>query len=279
MIELGNYNTLTVLRATSVGLFLGDGEGTEILLPTKYVPESYSLDDDLEVFCYLDHLERPVATTINPAIKRDQFAFLRVAQVTQYGAFLDWGLEKHLLVPFAQQKEKMEEGMWYVIFCTMDPKSQRLIGSSKLNKFLSKEVAPELSVQEKVNIIVSRKTDLGWELIVNQEYKGLVFHNEVFLDVAVGDAMFGYVKNIRPDNKIDISLQPIGVEMLEPAAENILKALETADGFLALNDKSSPEDIKSILQISKKTFKKGVGILYKQRKIDILENGISLIKK
>ena len=275
MIELGNYNELEILRDTSVGLFLGSEGGTEILLPNKYVPKDYEIGDKLNVFCYLDHSERPVSTTLDPYIKRNKFSLLQVAEVNQFGAFLDWGLEKHLLVPFREQRDKMKEGQWYVVFCYLDEESFRLVASNKLDKFLDNE---ELTIKngDKVELVVTRLTDLGWEVIINDKHKGLVYGNEVFQKIAVGDNRPGYIKNIRPDNKIDVSLQPLGLESLEPTAEKILKRIKENNGFLPLHDKSDPIEISSELQMSKKSFKKGIGVLYKARKIEIKPDGVYL---
>ncbi len=273
MIELGNYNTLEIVRNTSVGLFLQSSTGVEILLPNKYVPATYEIGDKLSVFCYLDHEERPVATSLKPFVKRNAFGFLKVVEVNKIGAFLDWGLEKHLLVPFREQRDKMKEGQWYVVHCYMDELSFRLVGSNKLDKFLN---AKELMVKEgqEVDLLVTRLTDLGWEVIINNIHKGLVFSNEIFKKMAVGLAMKGYVKHIRPDKKIDVSLQPMGTEVLEPTAEKIYEVLVAHGGFLPLHDKSDPKDIVRELEMSKKTFKKGIGTLYKARKIEIKGDGI-----
>ncbi len=273
MIELGNYNELEVLRDTSVGLFLGSKTGTEILLPNKYVPKAIEIGDQLVVFCYLDHEERPIATTLKPTVIRNKFGFLQVAEVNKIGAFMDWGLEKHLLVPFSEQRDKMKEGQWYVVHCYMDDISFRLVASNKIDKFLNNENL-KVREREEVDLLFTRLTDLGWEAIINDVHKGLVYSNEIFKRVAVGDRTKGYVKNIRPDNKLDISLQAIGEKVLEPAANAIYERLKSHGGFLPLHDKSDPLQIKQELQMSKKTFKKGIGTLYKARKIEIKEDGI-----
>ncbi|MBD1261772.1 GntR family transcriptional regulator [Maribacter polysiphoniae] len=273
MIALGTYNTLEILRDTSVGLFLGDGEGNDILLPNKYVPEDYEIGQSLTVFCYLDHSERPVATNLEPDIVVNEFQLLKVVEVNEFGAFMDWGLEKHLLVPFREQRNKMVEGHWYVVHCYLDQQSNRLVGSNKIDKFLSNET---LSVSEGdvVELVVSRKTDLGYEVIINNQHKGLVYLNEIFKTLAIGDNTKGVIKRIRPDNKIDVSLQPLGENILEPAANKIYEQLKAHGGFLGLHDKSDPELIKEELQMSKKVFKKGIGTLYKARKIEIKDDGI-----
>jgi len=277
MIALGTYNTLEILRDTSVGLFLGDGEGNDILLPNKYVPETYELGDSLTVFCYLDHSERPVATNLEPEILVNEFQLLKVVEVNEFGAFLDWGLEKHLLVPFREQRNKMLEGQWYVVFCYLDPQSNRLVASNKIDKFLNNDT---LSVQEGdiVELVVSRQTDLGYEVIINNSHKGLVYANEIFKKISVGANTKGVIKKIRPDNKVDVSLQPLGENILEPAANKIYEQLLAHGGFLGLHDKSDPELIKAELQMSKKTFKKGIGTLYKARKIEIKGDGIYAIE-
>lgn len=276
MIELGKYNTLDILRETSVGLFLGDQEGNDILLPNKYVPETYEIGDELSVFCYLDHSERPVATNLEPEIFVDEFQLLKVVEVNEFGAFLDWGLEKHLLVPFREQRSRMKEGHWYVVHCYLDEQSNRLVASNKIDKFLNND-ALTVKVGDVVELVVTRLTDLGYEVIINNQHKGLVYSNEIFKKIAIGDNTKGVIKHIRPDNKIDISLQPLGENILEPAANKIYEQLMAHGGFLGLHDKSDPELIKQELQMSKKTFKKGIGTLYKARKIEIKSDGIHSI--
>jgi predicted RNA-binding protein (virulence factor B family) len=240
------------------------------------VPKSAEIGDMLNVFCYLDHEERPIATTLTPHVIRHKFGFLQVAEVNKFGAFMDWGLEKHLLVPFSEQREKMKEGQWYVVRCYLDDISFRLVASNKLDKFLDNE---EITVREReeVDLIFTRLTDLGWEVIINHLHKGLVYRNEIFKHVAVGDSTKGFIKNIRPDNKIDVSLQPMGEKILEPAAHKIYERLMAHNGFLPLHDKSDPQQIKKELQMSKKTFKKGIGTLYKERKIEIRKDGIQAV--
>lgn len=277
MIRIGDYNTLNVVRSTSVGIFLDDGEGTEILLPNKYVPENIKINQSLKVFCYLDHEERPVATTLTPKVIRDQFAHLEVAEVNKIGAFLNWGLEKQLLVPFKEQASKLEVGKRYIVHCYLDEQSFRLVASTKINKFLNKK-AIEFNINDAVNLLFSRKTDLGWEVIIENSFKGLLFFSDVFEDLVIGDRCLGYIKSIREDGKIDVSLAPLGIKSLDTATNRILKELEANNGTLLLHDKSSPEEIKQVLQISKKAFKKGVGVLYKQRKIILTPQGIQLKK-
>lgn len=277
MIRIGDYNTLNVARSTSVGVFLDDGEGTEILLPNKYVPKDIQLNQPLDVFCYLDHEERPVATTLKPLVKRDEYAFLEVAQVNAIGAFLDWGLEKQLLVPFKEQVKRLVKGKSYIIHCFLDERSFRLVASTKIEKFFKKEAA-DYKENDEVELLISRKTDLGWSVIIDHKYKGLLFFSDIFTTIAVGDTMPGFVKKVREDGKIDISLEPIGIKILDAAASRILAELQKKGGFLPLHDKSAPDEIKAMLRMSKKSFKKGIGVLYKQRKIELLSNGIQIRK-
>ncbi len=284
MIEIGKYNTLTILRDTKVGLFLGnpteDPEGiNDILLPNKYVPKEFEIGEELIVFVYLDHEERPVATTLEPYILLNEFALLRVNYTNQIGAFMDWGMEKDILVPFKEQARPMEKGKRYLVYLYMDDKTKRLVASSKTNQFLKNE---NLTVEkfEEVDLIVSHITEIGINVIINEQHKGLLYENEVYDDsIRTGDRMIGYIKNIRQDNKIDVSLQKQGYENVEPNAEKILNELRGNRGFLRLNDNSNPVDIKTVLKMSKKTFKKAVGSLYKDKLIEMKEDGIYLIKE
>lgn len=278
MINIGKYNTLTILRDTKVGLFLGNGnEAEDILLPNKYVPDVFEIGEELTVFVYLDHEERPVATTLEPYILLNEFALLRVNYVNQIGAFMDWGMEKDILVPFKEQARPMEKGKRYLVYLYMDDKTNRLVASSKTNQFLNND---NLTIEkfEEVDLIVSHITEIGINVIINEQHKGLLYKDEVYDDaIRTGDRMRGYIKNIRPDNKIDVSLQKQGYENVEPNAEKILEELRASRGFLRLNDNSHPEDIKTVLKMSKKTFKKAIGALYKEHLIEIKDDGIYLI--
>ncbi|MBQ0116823.1 MAG: GntR family transcriptional regulator [Flavobacterium sp.] len=275
MIEIGKYNTLTIARSTNVGLFLTDGT-SDVLLPTKYVPTNFEIDAEIEVFVYLDHEERPVATTLHPYIYLNEFALLKVNYTNSFGAFMDWGLEKDLFVPFKEQARPMETGKRYLIFMHLDDKTNRLVGSSRTNKFLQND---NLTVQvgDEVDLIVSHITEVGINVIINELHKGLLYTNEVYEDLRTGDRVIGYIKFIRPDGKIDVSRNPIGVEVIEPSAEKIMAELKSNNGFLGLNDASHPEEIKTVLKMSKKVFKKAVGSLYKQKLIRIEEDGIYLV--
>ncbi len=282
MIEIGKYNTLTILRDTKVGLFLGnpkeDPDGiNDILLPNKYVPNKFEIGEELIVFVYLDHEERPVSTTLVPYIFLNEFALLRVNYVNQVGAFMDWGMEKDILVPFKEQARPMEKGKRYLVYLYMDEKTNRLVASSKTNQFLDNENIT-VSKNEEVDLIISHITDIGINVIINQIHKGLIYKDEVYDDsIRTGDKLKGYIKTIRPDGKIDVSLQIQGFENIEPNSEIILNELRASRGFLRLNDNSNPEDIKTVLKMSKKTFKKAIGMLYREKLIDIKDDGIYLI--
>jgi predicted RNA-binding protein (virulence factor B family) len=276
LIEIGKHSDLGIARETSVGLFLVDEEGEDVLLPNKYCPEDYEIGDTLRVFVYLDHEERKIATNLEPKILMNEFALLQVVDVSEIGAFLDWGLEKHLLVPFSEQRQKMALGRWYVVRLCFDEKTERLYASNKLNRFLNNE---QLTIKqnEKVDLLVYRETELGYGVIINNLHKGLIYSNEVFEPLDIGSKNVGYIKKIRPENKLDVSLKPVGFENYSDANCNtVLRILENNNGQLSLNDKSSPEEIYALLKMSKKAFKKAIGVLYKQRAIELTDKGIKL---
>lgn len=278
MIPIGQHQQLTILRHTTVGLYLGDEEGDEdVLLPNKYCPEDFELGDQLNVFVYRDYEERKIATNLMPKILLHQFALLRVTSVSNIGAFLDWGLEKELLVPFREQRQKMVEGRWYIVYLDLDEKTDRLYATNKIEKRLKNDV---LTVREgeQVDLIVMKKTDLGFSVIVNQQHEGLIFDNDIFTKLNIGDKIKGYVKVIRDDNKMDISLHPMGFENFnDPNCEMILKKLKAQKGFLPITDKSTPEEIYKQFGISKKAYKKAIGTLYKQRQVTLEPEGIKLV--
>jgi predicted RNA-binding protein (virulence factor B family) len=274
--KIGQFNTLKIDRDTQVGLFLTNGK-EDVLLPNKYVPKVFEIGEEITVFVYLDHEERPVATTLVPYIFLNEFALLRVNYINQIGAFMDWGMEKDILVPFKEQARPMEKGKRYLVYLYMDEKTNRLVASSKTNQFLDNE---NITIEkgEEVDLIISHITDIGINVIINQKLKGLVYKDEVYDDsIRTGDKMKGYIKTIRPDGKIDVSLHKQGFENIEPNSEIILNELRASRGFLRLNDNSNPEDIKTVLKMSKKTFKKAIGHLYKEKLIEIKDDGIYLI--
>ena len=276
MIEIGKYNKLKILRRTPFGIYLGDDTGEDVLLPAKYCPENFKMDEILKVFVYLDHNEMKIATNIKPKIVLHEFALLQVKDVSDVGAFMDWGLEKDLFVPFREQRQRMEEGRWYIVFLDIDKSTDRLYASNQVAKILQNDEV-SLSDGDKVDLVVLKETDLGFNVIVNHKHRGLIYNNEIFTKLNIGDKLKGYVKQLREDQKIDISLQPIGYEKSNDInSELIIKTLNDNEGFLGITDKSSPEEINAQLGISKKAFKKSVGALYKQRKITIESDGIYL---
>lgn len=279
MIRIGEMNALTVVRDTSAGMFLGDPiSGDVVLLPGKFIPDGLNLDDILEVFIYKDSEDRLVATTQTPLIKLDSFACLEVKAVNNIGAFMDWGLDKDLLVPFKEQKVKMNVGEKHVVFLYIDVKTERLAASSKLSKYYFSAM-PNFHINEEVGVLIVADTKLGYEVVVNNGYRGLIYHNEIFQDIHIGDTLVGYVKKVRGNNEIDISLQKNGFENVLSLHDIILKKLEENKGFLPLSDVSTPEEILKKLHMSKKTFKKTIGMLYKQRLIRIAPEGIYIADK
>lgn len=276
MIEIGKYNTLEILRETTVGLFLGDDDGEDVLLPNKYVPDDFNIGDKIKVFVYLDYDERKVATNLIPHIYLNEFALLQVAMVDHIGAFMQWGLEKHLLVPFREQRQKLEQDRWYIIYLDIDEKTDRLYGSNKIEKRLDNS---NLSVRvgDQVEMLVFKETEIGYSVIVNNTHKGLVYKNEVFKELKIGDKMPAYVKRIREENKLDISMQAIGYHNFNSKnSEAVFNVIEKMGGYITVTDKSSPEEIYAHFGISKKAFKKAVGDLYKNRKVKLEKEGIRL---
>ncbi|MCB0551171.1 MAG: GntR family transcriptional regulator [Phaeodactylibacter sp.] len=276
MIEIGKYNTLKAARRIAHGMVLQDAEGDDVLLPKKFVPENLAPGDDIEVFVYTDSEDWPVATTQRPKAILGEFAYLQVKEVVVFGAFLDWGLDKDLLAPFAEQSKKMERGKGYLVYLLLDEQTDRLIASSKLNKFLETENI-ELEEGQEVDLLIGTPADLGFTAIINHRYRGLLYKSDLYRPVQPGDRCKGYIKTIRPDKKIDLTLQKPGYAQVEPNAENILQLLRKHEGFLDLHDKSDPEEITARLHMSKKAFKKAIGALYKQRLIRIEEDGVHLV--
>lgn len=275
MIYNGTYNKLKALRSTSVGFYLGDSDGNDVLLPNKYVPKELKVEDEIEVFIYQDSEDRIIATTLKPFIEKDQFASLRVKDVNRVGAFVDMGLEKDLLIPFKEQRVDMEVGYWYVVYMYLDLESGRLAGSTKLNQFFENDDI-DLIEGDEVDILVSEQTDIGFKVIIDNLYAGLLYKSEVFQEVKQGTRTKAFVKKVREDQKIDVSLQQQGYANIEPNAYKILEVLKEKGGFLPLHDKSNPDDVKRLLEMSKKTFKKAVGGLYREKLIIIKEEGIFL---
>ncbi len=280
MIRLGKHNIMEVVREVDFGMYLDAGEVGEVLIPGKYIPEGTQIGDKLRVFLHLDSEERLVATTEEPKVEVNEFAYLQVKWVNEYGAFLDWGLTKDLFCPFKEQKTKMVQGKSYIIFCYIDPVTYRIVASAKVDKFLSDDMPPYHSGEE-VDILIQQKSDLGMKAIVDGQYRGLIFDNEIFQPLHTGDRLKAYVKQVRPDGKIDLKLQRyFGKKRITTFSDQLLIYLKTCpDGFCPLHDKSEAEEIYSTFGVSKKTFKRGVGDLYKHQFITLHPDGIRLTPK
>lgn len=276
-IELGKFNTLEVVKQVDFGMYLDGGEEGEILLPTRYVPESCEIGDMLNVFLYLDNEERLIATTLTPLVQVDEFACLEVAWVNQFGAFLNWGLMKDLFVPFSEQKMKMLVGNKYIVHAHLDDESYRIVASAKVDRYLSKEIA-DFQPDQEVNILIWQKTDLGFKAIVENQYSGLLYDGEIFQSLRTGMVLKAYVKQVREDGKIDLVLQKPGFEKIDDFARTLLQYIKDHDGYIPLNDKSPADYIYDTFEVSKKTFKKAVGDLYRKRLIVLQENGITLAR-
>lgn len=276
-IELGKFNQLEVVKQVDFGMYLDGGEEGEILLPTRYVPEDCKLGDWLNVFLYLDNEERLIATTLTPLVQVGEFAYLEVSWVNQFGAFLNWGLMKDLFVPFSEQKMKMQVGNKYVIHAHIDDESFRIVASAKVDRYLSKEKAA-YQPGEEVNILIWQKTDLGFKAIIENMYSGLLYDSEIFQTLHTGDVLKAYVKQVREDGKIDLILQKPGFEKIDDFSKTLHRYITEHGGWIGLTDKSPAEEIYDTFGVSKKTFKKAVGDLYKKRLILLHEDGIELVR-
>lgn len=275
MNKLGTFQALEVMRLVDFGAYLDGQELGDILLPKRYMPEGCKPGDFLEVFIYLDSEDRIIATTEEPLATAGDFALLKVVSVNQVGAFLDWGLPKDLLVPFSEQKSKMEEGHWYIVYVYVDDESRRMVATTKLDKYLD-NVPPEYHAGQEVQLMIHSKTDIGYKAIVNNMHWGMLYQNEVFRPLKSGEQLPGYIKQVREDEKLDVSLQKPGIESAMDLSDRILSMLKEQGGFLAVTDKSSPETIYSFFGESKKNYKKAVGMLYKKRIITMESDGIRL---
>ncbi|HEX2936635.1 MAG TPA: S1-like domain-containing RNA-binding protein [Bacteroidales bacterium] len=274
---IGKYNTLKIVKELDFGVYLDGAELGEILLPRRYVPLNFRPGDEVEVFLYFDSDDRIIATTEKPRATVGEFALMRVKSVDKFGAFMDWGLMKDLLVPFREQKVNMVEGRSYIVHVFIDKRSNRIAGSAKLEQFLDR-IPPEYEPGQQVELLIWQATDMGYKAIVNHFHQGMLYANEVFQKLNVGQTITGYVKKIREDQKIDLSLYPIGYAKVGEQTDPILAYLEKEGGFAPLTDKTPPDEIYSLFGVSKKTFKRAIGALYKDGKILIQENGISLVK-
>ena len=276
MIEHGQYNELVVKSKSKIGLYLGDG-GEDVLLPIRYAPENISVGDRLDVFVYLDNENRPIATTMKPLALVGEFAFLTVKEMNEFGAFLDWGIDKDLFVPYSEQRIEMKRGNQYLVFVFIDERSGRIAATSKWKQHINEDNS-DLKEGDEVELIIADKTDLGYKAIINQKHEGLLYQNEIFEPLQSGEIKRGYIKLVREDGKIDLSLQQQGYEHIEDLKSVLLHQLKKSGGVLALGDKSSPDEIYSKLKISKKAFKKTIGGLFKERLITINDHEIVLLK-
>jgi len=275
MIEIGKKNTLRAIRNTPQGIYLVDKNNNEVLLPNKYVPKTLQAEELLEVFVYKDSEDRLIATTLVPLIEANSLAKLLVNEVNSFGAFLDMGIDKDLLVPIKEQLNPMKEGKSYWVYCYLDEVTQRLVGSSKIKRFLTNG-KHNLVVGQEVDCLIFDDTPLGYLAVINNKQYGLIYHNEVYSNLRIGDTTQAFVKKIKDTGEIDLSLQKIGFTHVNDQTDVILNHLKKNGGFLNLNDDSAPEEIQARLKISKKVFKKAIGILYREKKITIEEQGIRL---
>lgn len=275
-LKIGEYNHLRIIKEVPFGLYL-DGYEDEILLPLQYVPENYQIDDFIDVFIYRDSEDRIIATTLKPKATIDQFAYLEVKSVTPLGVFMEWGLAKDLFVPFSQQFQKMSVGRSYFVYIYLDSQTDRIVASARIEKFLPITDGSEFTIGDKIAAIPFEHTDLGIKCLVNNCKIGMLFKNQVFTNLTFGESTNVYINNIRPDGKLDLRLEPVGMVRIDGQAERILTAIKASNGILKLHDKSPAEEIYFELGMSKKDFKKGVGALYKSKLIALHSDCISLL--
>jgi predicted RNA-binding protein (virulence factor B family) len=276
MVEIGKLNRLTVVKEVDFGLYLDGGSQGEILLPVRYLPKDCNVGDEIEVFIYRDSEDRIIATTEKPYVMVGEFACLKVVSVSHTGAFLDWGLPKDLLVPFSEQIHKMDEGKRYVVGVYLDEASDRIAASARLDDMLYRESEDDFKPGEEVDLFISNKTDLGYQVIINNSHFGLLHNHEVVRPLKRGEKIRGFIKNIRDDGRIDLMLHQKGHQKIDDGIEVVLKVLKAEGGFVGVTDKSPPGVIDAMFGISKGMFKKAIGSLYKSRKITLEDNGIRL---
>lgn len=278
MPNVGEFNKLRILRKADHGLYLAGEDEIDVLLPNIYVPENCEVGDDLDVFVYRDSEDRIIATTLEPLAKVNEFAGLKVVASTGVGAFLDWGLAKDLLVPFQEQSERMVPGRSYLVYVYLDRDSDRVIATTKFNRFLSQDL-PDLEAGQEVDLLIQRKTPLGFQAIVNNSWKGMLYENEVFQALHSGQKIKGFVKQVRTDGKIDLILQKIGIKHIDPLSGKILDYIKEEGGVIDITDKSPAEVIYAKFGVSKRAFKQALGKLYKRRLVTIDSEKVTLQKK
>lgn len=275
-IKLGDFNHMTVVKQVDFGFYLDGSDEGEILLPMRYAPKALKPGDELDVFIYLDQDERPVATTETPLAKVGDFAYLEVKWVNEYGAFLGWGLMKDIFCPFREQKKRMVLGNSYIVHIHIDEESYRIMASAKVERYLSEE-RPTYNIGDEVCLLVWQKTDLGFKVIVDNQFAGLLYKDQIFQYVHTGDRMKGYISQVRPDGKLDVTLQKTGREQTTDFAETLYQYLLDHDGECDLGDKSEADDIYERFHVSKKVYKRAVGDLYKRRLITVSPMSIQLV--
>ena len=275
MVEVGKFNKLTISRETDFGLIFDGLQLGEILMPKRYVSKAWNIGDKIDVFVYLDSEDRLTATTLKPKAQVGDFALLRCKDATPIGAFLDWGLPKDLFVPFREQRMKMRQGESYLVYIYYDNASERIVATAKLDKYLNSKRFYKSN--EEVDLMVWQKSDLGYKFIINNERWGMVFHNEIFQALERGTRIKGYIKNVRPDGRIDLTLQKQGYEKVTELTDIILEKLKKNDGFMPVTSKTPPERINALFGVSKKTYKNAIGALYKKRLITIEDDGVRLV--
>jgi uncharacterized protein len=278
MITIGKTYTLNVVKKVEFGFYLDAEDLYEVLLPNKSCPRDLSVGDSIKVFLYLDSEDRPIATTQKPKAQLGEFAYLPVVDVNDMGAFLNWGLEKDLFVPFAEQHRPMEVGRSYIVYLYLDKLKGRITASSKIDKFLDDEKPHDFIPQQAVKLLIANSTDLGYKAIINNSHWGVLYKNDVHQRLSFGQSIDGFIKYIRPDRKIDLSLQG-GKETRDKYEKIILDHLKKQDGYASVHDKSDPKLISELFGMSKKAFKKAIGSLYKQKIIIIEKDSIHLVKK
>lgn len=278
MIKIGKNNILKVVKRVDFGLYLDGGEFGEILMPQKYVAEGTEIGDEVEVFIYCDSEDRLVATTERPFVYVGEFGLLKAVSVSGIGAFMEWGVMKDLLVPFREQAERIEEGKSYIVYAYLDNTTKRIVGSTRLNKFLGNRI-PRYAAGEQVDVLIVKRTDLGYKVIVDNLFWGMIYFNDLFDPVSVGDRLPAYVKLVREDGKIDVTLREYGGERVFQLAYRIVGYLRDNGGRMTICDTSSPEEIKSVFQCSKKDFKKALGYLYKKGQVRVSDKEVALLEK
>jgi predicted RNA-binding protein (virulence factor B family) len=275
MLEIGKYHTLKIVKDLDFGVYLDGGDDLEILLPARYVPQNVKPGDTVEVFIYRDNEGRLIATTDRPLALVGEFRFMEVKSVNQTGAFLRWGIMKDLLVPFREQKMPMQEGRRYLVYVHTDRVTDRIVASARIDKYLD-NVLPVYSNGEEVDVLIADRTDIGYKVIVNNKHWGLIYGNEVFRSLEKGELLKGYIKRIREDGKIDVSLVPSGYRKTEGVTDRVFESLKAQGGYLPVHDKSVPEEIYALFGCSKKVFKQSIGSLYKQGLVIIEAGGIRI---